>query len=73
MVNKIGNNAGIIWYMLSRNGRISLEEINELTDFESYNILLSLGWLAKEKKVELTMKDGFIYAELVNMPTEYYY
>jgi len=73
MLNIIGNNAGIIWHMLLRNGRITLEEIYNLTDFDDHYILLSLGWLAKENKIDLTMRDGYIYAELTHSASEYYF
>jgi len=50
----IGVNAGIIWHLLSEKGPLTINELNELTGFERQELMLALGWLSRENKVDFS-------------------
>ena len=47
----IGINAGIIWELLNSRGELERTEIQEQTGLDSENLMLALGWLARENKI----------------------
>lgn len=47
----IGENAGIIWRILSEKGEVPLSELKKTTKLDDMNLFLALGWLAREEKV----------------------
>jgi hypothetical protein len=68
----IGINAGTIWQYLSEKGRLSIKEIEELTNYKESFILLALGWLSRENKIKFS-NDNNMYIELNTNPSEIYY
>lgn len=66
-------NATAIWQYLSERGKMSVQEIEELTHYKNSLILLALGWLSKENKVRFSVKNENLYVELSSNPTEIYY
>ena len=62
--NDIGVNAGIIWNLLKEKGILTTKEISELTGFQNDFLNLSLGWLARENKINFFEKNNEIYVEL---------
>jgi hypothetical protein len=71
--NDIGINAGVIWRLLSEKGKLSIREIGELTNFRDAFIMLSLGWLAREDKINFVETQGTLYIELIQPGMEMYY
>jgi len=69
----IGINAGTIWKYLSEKGKLSIKEIEELTNYKDSFILLALGWLSRENKVQFSTNNDNLYVELSANPTEIYY
>lgn len=70
----IGINAGTIWMLLSEQGKLTLKEIVELTNYKEYYILLALGWLSRENKIRFLEEKGILYIELnVHQMSEIYY
>ena len=59
----IGVNAGIIWNLLKDKSALSTREISELTGFRENVLILSLGWLARENKINFFEKNNMIYLE----------
>jgi len=53
MITKIGIVAGEIWHFLDVNGEVSLSEITSKIDRPRENILMSIGWLAREGHILL--------------------
>lgn len=52
MIEKIGNNAGAIWTVLSAAGAAkSLKEVKKLTKLSEKDMYAALGWLSREGKV----------------------
>lgn len=50
MINKIGENAGLIWGAL-QNGAQGLKAIKKATKLKNEDLYMALGWLAREGKV----------------------
>jgi len=53
MIIEIGIVAGEIWHFLDQKGEVSLQDLIKGIDREPENILMSLGWLAREGHVIL--------------------
>ena len=71
--NDIGVNAGIIWNLLREKSALTIKEIGEITGFQESFLFLSLGWLAREDKVNFFEKDNEVYLELSSQYGEIYY
>jgi len=67
----IGINAGIIWNLLHEKGALTARNIGELTGFREVLITLSLGWLAKEDKIDFFEKNDTVYIELKKANSNY--
>ena len=48
---EIGNNAGKIWQFLDTNGEKSFSEIEKALSMKKTDVLMALGWLAREDKI----------------------
>ncbi|MCX5669026.1 MAG: winged helix-turn-helix domain-containing protein [Candidatus Omnitrophica bacterium] len=53
MIIEIGITAGEIWHFLDQKGEVSLQDLIKGIDRAPENILMSLGWLAREGHVVL--------------------
>jgi len=51
-VAKIGENSGKVWEALNTEGALSLKALEEKTGVKKDELLLAVGWLMKEEKVE---------------------
>jgi DNA-binding transcriptional ArsR family regulator len=56
MITKIGIVAGEIWHFLDEHGEVTLSEILSNLDRSRDNVLMSLGWLAREGHVVLVQE-----------------
>lgn len=52
MENEIGTVAGLIWKFLHSNGPVSIAKLMKEIDSPRDTILLALGWLAREGKIQ---------------------
>jgi len=60
MIIEIGIVAGEIWHFLDQHGEVSLSDLTKSLDRTPENILMSLGWLAREGHVILAQAgDGY--------------
>lgn len=64
MVTQIGIVAGEIWNFLDEHGETTLEEITKDIDKSEKLILMSLGWLAREKHIVVTQKNNTYHISL---------
>jgi Protein of unknown function (DUF2582). len=71
--NDIGINAGVIWNLLSQNGKLTIRGIEEYTSYRDSMIHLALGWLARENKITFSVDNDNLYVELTNTYLEMYY
>lgn len=58
MIIEIGIVAGEIWHYLDQKGEVSLAVLTKSLDRSRENILMSLGWLAREGHVVLVKVDN---------------
>lgn len=61
MITEIGIVAGDIWHFLDQKEEVSLSELVRGIDKERDNVLMSLGWLAREGHVILQEAGGNEY------------
>lgn len=57
MQAEIGNAAGTIWRYLDQHGETTVTKLRQETKLSDQLVLMGLGWLAKEEKLEVA-KDG---------------
>jgi len=58
MITEIGIVAGEIWHFLDQHGCVSLSDLSKGIDRPRDNVLMSLGWLAREGHVVLQQADN---------------
>ena len=58
MITEIGIVAGEIWHFLDQYGEVTLSKMVSGIDKPRDNILMSLGWLAREGHVILRQEEG---------------
>lgn len=58
MITEIGIVAGDIWHFLDQHGEVTLFQLVEGIDKPRDNVLMSLGWLAREGHVILQGING---------------
>jgi len=58
MITEIGIVAGEIWHFLDQHGEVLLSDLIRGVDKPRDNILMSLGWLAREGHVILQQTDN---------------
>ncbi len=58
MITEIGIVAGDIWHFLDQHGEVTLFQLVEGIDKPRDNVLMSLGWLAREGHVILQNVNG---------------
>jgi hypothetical protein len=67
MVKLIGTNAGLIWRALSKSGRMNVKDLKKEIKIRSdKSLYASIGWLAKEEKIDLEEKEGEVFIWLVS-------
>ena len=57
MITEIGIIAGDIWHFLDYHGEVTLNSLVQGIDKPRDNVLMSLGWLAREGHVLVTQVD----------------
>jgi hypothetical protein len=59
MINSkiIGANAGIIWNLLSKGGKMKIGKLKRESGLSEKEILTAIGWLARENKIEFEDSD----------------
>lgn len=54
LINKVGETAGVIWHALDKGGPQKLSALKRQTKVTDTVLLMALGWLAREDKIEMT-------------------
>jgi DNA-binding transcriptional regulator GbsR (MarR family) len=58
MTDFIGNAAGIIWSYLDQQSKpVTLSTLKKETDVSSTVMMMALGWLAREGKIDIEISD----------------
>ncbi|MEA3500752.1 MAG: winged helix-turn-helix domain-containing protein [Candidatus Marinimicrobia bacterium] len=63
-MKNIGTIAGKVWKMLSSNGKMTVTGLTKKTSEKKDQILMALGWLSKEDKLDVTKKGNITYYNL---------
>ncbi|MBU0503960.1 MAG: winged helix-turn-helix domain-containing protein [Candidatus Omnitrophota bacterium] len=58
MITEIGIIAGDIWHYLDQHGDVTLSKLASGIDKNRENVLMSLGWLAREGHVVVQQTEG---------------
>lgn len=53
----IGTNAGVIWNILHNHGASDINHLENQSNLDKEDIYEAIGWLAREKKINLRMKN----------------
>ncbi len=56
LTSKIGTDAGNVWKILDMWGEVDIQSISRLTDINKSEVLLAIGWLAREGKIAKKIK-----------------
>ncbi|GHT18852.1 hypothetical protein AGMMS4957_01930 [Bacteroidia bacterium] len=65
MKERIGDNAGQVWAVLSEEGQKSVKELKKLTKLTDKDVYAALGWLAREDKLHFHENETDVYVALV--------
>ncbi len=60
----IGESAGVVWQYLKEHGRTTLTTLQRGIGAHSDAVLMAVGWLAREGKVELAQEKRSVYIQL---------
>ena len=65
MIHLIGTNAGLVWRALYKCGRLKVRELRKETKIRTEkDVYAAIGWLAKERKIELSEEEGEVFVWL---------
>ncbi|MGM9818524.1 MAG: winged helix-turn-helix domain-containing protein [Paludibacteraceae bacterium] len=63
MIEKIGNNAGLVWNALC-GGALEVKALKKETKLTEKDLYAALGWLAREGKVQFTEEGKDLFVSL---------
>lgn len=63
MIEKIGNNAGLVWNALC-GGSLEVKALKKETKLTEKDLYAALGWLAREGKVQFTEEGKDLFVSL---------
>lgn len=52
-VDRVGEIAGQVWHFLDKQGQSSLTQVSKEIDAPRDQVMLAIGWLAREGKVDI--------------------
>lgn len=64
MVEEIGMLAGKVWEYLNDNGKATVKQITRRVHASETEVLMAVGWLAREDKLHFSTKGRSQYIEL---------
>jgi hypothetical protein len=65
MKDKVIETAGKAWRFLGQNGQISVNQLPKKLNEKDEVVLQALGWLAREDKIDYTIKNRRTFVSLV--------
>jgi len=63
-VQTVGETAGVVWQYVKGHGRTTLTTLERGIGAPSEVVLMAVGWLAREGKVELSQEKRSVYVKL---------
>ena len=64
MLDNIGNVAGAIWHYLENNNEASVTKLTREVGENERTVLMGVGWLAREGKIDFEKRKQGIYVTL---------
>jgi len=64
MVEEIGMLAGKVWECLNDNGKATVKQLSSKVNAPESEVLMAIGWLAREDKLAFSKKGRFLYVSL---------
>jgi len=64
MIQSIGHTAGKVWEFLKEKGEANIIELMNGVEADAGLILQAIGWLAREDKLLILKKEGYIIYSL---------
>ena len=64
-IQTVGETAGVVWQYLTDHGRTTLTTLERGIGAPRESVLMGVGWLAREGKVELSQERRSVYVRLV--------
>ncbi len=64
-ISKIGTDAGTVYNVLSKNGEQTIKALKRQTKLKDKELLLALGWLSREDKVDFKEGEDDCYVALI--------
>lgn len=61
----IGETAGVVWQYLKERGRTTLTTLERGINSPTEAVLMAVGWLAREGKLELSQEKRTVYIRLI--------
>ena len=55
LTNSIGTNAGVLWHILHKAGKISIHDIMKQSELPIQEVYKAMGWLAREEKINIEL------------------
>jgi hypothetical protein len=65
MEEVIGTNAGLVWSVLSQQGKMDMKGLRKVSKLKDKDVWAALGWLARESKVSIKEVEDEIVVQLV--------
>ncbi len=65
MKEKIGENAGKVWAVLSETGKSNIKDVKKATKLAEKDLYAALGWLSREDKVSFEEEEKEVFVSLV--------
>ena len=72
MIKEISNTAGKVWETLGKKGEVNIAQLPRTLKEKSAVVYQSLGWLARENKVEYRSKGGKTMVSLTGVEKNSY-
>ena len=67
---KIGENSGKVWRLLNEIKKASVHEVCRLTNLTMEEVILAIGWLARENNIFIERRENTLY---ISDGSEYYF
>jgi hypothetical protein len=64
MLEKIGNDAGLVWNVLNETGVKSIKDLKKTVKMTDKDIYAAIGWLAREEKLVFIEKENELHLSL---------
>ena len=61
---RVGENAGRVWELLNREGKMSFSKIKKRLDLSERTAGLAIGWLMREGKLQYRREGNFVLIDL---------